>query len=135
MDRAALEGVRTLLETPGASSHASSRIAVRRRSGNIMSSSSRYALVMCGEDGFPPSKAYFVPDEVAEMCRQGASLYERIGYQPPWVGYLLYSSDGAVLGGGAFVGAPKDAEVEIAYFTLPEHRGKGFAKATARILL
>ena len=39
------------------------------------------------------------------------------------------------VGGGAFVGPPVEDRVEIAYFTLPEHEGHGFATLTAQGLI
>jgi [ribosomal protein S5]-alanine N-acetyltransferase len=35
------------------------------------------------------------------------------------------------VGGGAFVGPPRDGRVEIAYFTAPELEGRGYATCTA----
>ena len=37
--------------------------------------------------------------------------------------------------GGAFVSAPRDGIVEIAYFTLPEFMGRGYATPTAKRLM
>lgn len=39
------------------------------------------------------------------------------------------------VGGGAFVGPPKDGFVEIAYFTLENEQGQGFASKTAASLV
>ena len=33
------------------------------------------------------------------------------------------------------MGPPRDGEVEIAYFTLPEFEGKGYAKSAAKTLM
>jgi RimJ/RimL family protein N-acetyltransferase len=38
------------------------------------------------------------------------------------------------VGGGAFVGPPRDGVVEIAYYTLAAHQGRGHATATAAAL-
>src|SRR6185312_14127614 len=67
-------------------------------------------------------------------CQQSVELYRRIGYQPPWVSYIATDGNTGV-GGGAFVGAPRDGVVEIAYFTLPEFMGRGYATLTARHLV
>ncbi len=39
------------------------------------------------------------------------------------------------MGGGAFVGPPQDGHVEIAYYTLKEHEGLGYASRTAASLV
>ncbi|MCC6306273.1 MAG: GNAT family N-acetyltransferase [Rhodobacteraceae bacterium] len=107
------------------------------------------------------------PDDLGPMLAATAAFYDRAGFAPPWIGYLALEG-GAVVGGGAFVGAPRrgagaggdagdsgaDAgagsgartpgeaggeagagAVEIAYFTLPAHRGRGVATRTARALV
>ena len=53
---------------------------------------------------------------------------------PPWVSYIAIDSKSAV-GGGAFVAPPDRDRVEIAYYTLPEHEGRGFATLTAQGLI
>ena len=63
-------------------------------------------------------------------CEATAALYGRIGYVEPWVGYVAVD-DGRCVGGGAFVGPPKDNCVEIAYFTLKHMEGQGYATLTA----
>jgi RimJ/RimL family protein N-acetyltransferase len=39
------------------------------------------------------------------------------------------------VGGGAFVGPPQDGLVEIAYYTLKDHEGRGHASRTAAALV
>lgn len=73
-------------------------------------------------------------EELIAACRQTAELYLRVGYDPPWVGYLA-AAEGRYIGGGAFVGAPRGGMVEIAYFTLPEFAGLGYATRTATELV
>ncbi len=71
-----------------------------------------------------------LPEELAANCVATADLYRRIGYVEPWVGYISVADD-APVGGGAFVGPPKDGCVEIAYYTLPDFQGRGYAGQTA----
>ena len=73
-------------------------------------------------------------EELAAACRQTADLYGRVGYEPPWVGYVA-ADEGHAVGGGAFVGPPVNGIVEIAYFTLAEFSGRGYATQTATALL
>ena len=61
-------------------------------------------------------------------------MYDALGYHPPWVAYYAISGED-VVGGGAFVGAPSNGRVEIAYFTLTEHEGCGHAGRTASELI
>ena len=71
-----------------------------------------------------------MPQAIMENCMASVELYKRVGFHAPWVSYVAVSDDIAV-GGGAFVGAPRNGIVEIAYFTLPEYEGRGFAYSTA----
>jgi [ribosomal protein S5]-alanine N-acetyltransferase len=87
-------------------------------------------LIRCTPDGKPVTPIGELPEELAANCAATADLYRRIGYTDPWVGYIAVASDRPV-GGGAFVGAPKDGCVEIAYFTLPACQGQGYASQTA----
>ncbi|REK17394.1 MAG: N-acetyltransferase [Planctomycetota bacterium] len=62
------------------------------------------------------------------------ALYDKVGFEPPWVGYV--AADGRCpLGTCAFKSPPVDGRVEIAYFTLPEHEGRGIATRMAQALV
>ena len=74
------------------------------------------------------------PELMKQTCAMTASFYRVVGFEPPWIGYVSVS-DGQPVGGGGCKGAPRDGRVEIAYFTLPEFEGQGFASATARELI
>jgi RimJ/RimL family protein N-acetyltransferase len=87
-------------------------------------------LIRCAPDGKPVAPAAALPEELAANCLATADLYRRVGYVEPWVGYISVAGDVPV-GGGAFVGPPKDSCVEIAYFTLPASQGQGYAGQTA----
>jgi len=69
-------------------------------------------------------------DELVANCQATADLYRRVGYLEPWVGYVTVA-DGRGVGGGAFVGPPKEGCVEIAYFTLNAEQGRRYASQTA----
>jgi [ribosomal protein S5]-alanine N-acetyltransferase len=75
-----------------------------------------------------------MPEPLLAACAQSADLYKRVGYQAPWVSYVAVDC-GAGVGGGAFVGPPSGNVVEIAYFTLEEFWGRGYATRTAQRLL
>jgi ribosomal-protein-alanine N-acetyltransferase len=87
-------------------------------------------LIRCAPDGKPVAPVAVLPEELAANCEATADLYRRIGYVEPWVGYISVANN-APVGGGAFVGPPKDGCVEIAYFTLPAFQGQGYAGETA----
>jgi len=74
-----------------------------------------------------------LPPLIKQNCKTTAALYQVVGFQPPWIGYVS-TADGRPVGGGAFKGPPTANRVEIAYYTLPELEGRGFASATARAL-
>ncbi len=59
--------------------------------------------------------------------------YLKVGYSTPWIGYFAVEN-GQYIGTCAFKGKPEDNRVEIAYFTFPEHEGKGFATRCAENL-
>jgi RimJ/RimL family protein N-acetyltransferase len=69
-----------------------------------------------------------VPNE--ENCQMVFAMqqeyYLKVGYSTPWIGYFAVEN-GQYIGTCAFKSKPEDNRVEIAYFTFPEHEGKGFA--------
>lgn len=93
-----------------------------------------FRLVACDRDGFPSEQLGELPQTIRENCEATAALYGTTGFTPPWISYLA-CFNGAVVGGGAFVGPPKQNRVEIAYFTLPEYESKGMASQTASTLV
>lgn len=63
------------------------------------------------------------------------SLYERIGYQEPWVGYFALVNN-QIVGSCGFKNQPgNEQKVEIAYVTIPEFEGKGYASEMCRQLV
>jgi len=69
-----------------------------------------------------------------ESCAATAALYERVGFVPPWLGYLAVSGELNV-GICGYTAPPKSGEVEIAYFTFPGFEGRGIATRMAHELL
>ncbi len=91
-------------------------------------------LVAIGEDGTLQDPDIDLSPDDRQACGAMADLYRRLGFQPPWLGFV--STDrGRVVGGCAFVGPPADNRVEIAYYTAPDHQGKGYATAAAQCLV
>jgi RimJ/RimL family protein N-acetyltransferase len=94
----------------------------------------RYRLVMCGIDGLPLEPEIRVVGTNAEYAAMVASLYSKVGYEPPWVSYLVLEGQVPV-GGCAFVAPPSNGLVEIAYYTLPEFQRHGVATFAAAELI
>jgi ribosomal-protein-alanine N-acetyltransferase len=93
-----------------------------------------FSLVRCGANGSPLTPISDVPDAIVATYAANADLYRRVGFVPPWVSYVAVE-DGRAVGGGAFVGSPRGNCVEIAYFTLQEFEGRGYATRTASELV
>jgi RimJ/RimL family protein N-acetyltransferase len=96
-------------------------------------SDDKFALVACAREGTIASPCERAR-EIDQACAATAAMYDRLGFDPPWIGYIAISS-GTAVGGGSFVGAPADNRVEIAYFTLVDHRRTGVATQIARRLV
>ena len=54
------------------------------------------------------------------------SYYPKIGFNLPWVAYLVMR-DNHIVGLGSFKGQPTDGKVEIAYWTFKEFEGQGIS--------
>lgn len=93
-----------------------------------------FRLVRCDAAGAPVEPLGELPPELVRGCEASAALFRRIGFVEPWVSYVAVD-DGVPVGGGAFVGAPREGRVEIAYFTLEGLAGRGHATSTARGLI
>jgi RimJ/RimL family protein N-acetyltransferase len=98
-------------------------------------SNDSFRLVPIGRDGHPVQHLDDdLPAAMAEICAATVEFYERVGFEPPWIGYISLCDDVPV-GGGGFVGPPEGGRVEIAYHTLPEHQSRGYATRTAASLI
>ena len=93
-----------------------------------------FSLVRCGADGSPLTPISDVPETIVATYAANADLYRRVGFVPPWVSYIAVD-DGRAVGGGAFVGPPRENRVEIAYFTLKELEGLRYATRAASELV
>jgi RimJ/RimL family protein N-acetyltransferase len=91
-------------------------------------------LLPIGRDGDVADLGSVLPPPASEACAMTAQLYARSGFDPPWIGYVAVR-DGAVVGTCAFKTAPRDDRVEIAYYTMPSHEGRGVGTAMARALI
>lgn len=71
---------------------------------------------------------------IANVCDAMRKHYGRIGFFPPWIGYLAYDG-GRCIGTCGFKYPPDQNKVEIAYFTFPDHEGQGYATLMAQELV
>ncbi|HRD64777.1 MAG TPA: GNAT family N-acetyltransferase [Candidatus Competibacter sp.] len=91
-------------------------------------------LIPLSELGQPTEPISDLPKEAIDVGTAYVSLYQSVGYQSPWLGYLALV-DGTCVGSCGFKAPPKDNRVEIAYFTFSAFEGKGMATRMAKALL
>ncbi|MBC8290198.1 MAG: GNAT family N-acetyltransferase [Planctomycetes bacterium] len=71
-----------------------------------------------------------------QQVRMSLEFHERIQAVCPWTGYLVISTQTSTLVGlCGFKGNPSEGTVEIAYGTISEFEGRGFATATATAMV
>ncbi len=92
------------------------------------------SLIPIDRDGTPRSYGGPLPEVTVEVFRATSKLYETVGFEEPWVGYLALVGSTPV-GTCAFKTPPRDGRVEIAYATFPGHEGGGLATAMAAELV
>lgn len=95
--------------------------------------SGSFKLIPIPEDG-APAGIETLPEAAVAVIADTVNHYARAGYAPPWTGYLACEND-VVVGSCAFVAAPDNNEVEIAYYTFREHEGRGVATRMAKRLI
>ena len=80
------------------------------------------------------TKKIYATPQYQEIFKMTADFYEKVGFHPPWIGYLVIR-DNQIVGTCSFVGKPKDGRVEIAYWTFKEFEGQGIASFSCRELI
>jgi RimJ/RimL family protein N-acetyltransferase len=75
-----------------------------------------------------------LPPLAAEVIDATMQLYRRVGYEPPWIGYLAVEN-GICVGTCGFKAPPQNDRTEIAYFTFPGHESRGVATRMASELI
>lgn len=94
----------------------------------------KVTLIPIERDGSPRAYTGTLPDEAGEVLRATTGLYETVGFEEPWIGYLAVAGATPV-GTCGFKSPPHEGRVEIAYFTFPDHEGRGCATAMAAELV
>lgn len=85
------------------------------------------------QDGQLP-ETITLDDHLRTVVEMTVQHYEKVGFTPPWVGYVAIENSVPV-GTCAFKSPPVDGRVEIAYGTMPGCEGRGIATAMARGLV
>jgi RimJ/RimL family protein N-acetyltransferase len=91
-------------------------------------------LVPITQEGTAEMAVGSLPDVAVLALASTRDMYRVSGYQPPWIGYLVVEA-GVCVGTCAFKSPPWKNRVEIAYFTFPEHEGRGVATRMAAQLI
>jgi RimJ/RimL family protein N-acetyltransferase len=94
----------------------------------------KVSLIPIDRDGTPRGYTGSLPEVASEVFHATAELYERAGFEEPWIGYLALA-DETPLGTCGYKAKPQGGRVEIAYFTFPEHEDRGYASAMAAQLV
>lgn len=82
----------------------------------------------------PLDKGFPEDSPAGATLKMQVEYYSKIGFHPPWVGYLAMMN-GTPVGMGGFKGRPVNNRVEIAYFTFPEKEGMGLGTQTCKALV
>ncbi|MCB0506580.1 MAG: GNAT family N-acetyltransferase [Cyclobacteriaceae bacterium] len=73
-----------------------------------------------------------------DFCREAyesfKNLFLKDGYSPPWISYFVWH-DKTLIAVGGYKGPPENNRIEIAYGTVPEHEGKGYATMICKELV
>lgn len=86
------------------------------------------------EDGTTTIEPCKLPAPAIAVLKDTAAHYAHAGFSPLWASYIGVEG-GIVVGSCAFVAAPADGEVEIAYYTFPQNEGRGVATRMAMRLI
>jgi ribosomal-protein-alanine N-acetyltransferase len=80
------------------------------------------------------TKPIYANPDCEELFKSYPDYYYKVGYNPPWIGYLIMQDD-KVVGAGGFTGKPQDGKVEIAYWTFKNYEGQGIASFVCKHLV
>ena len=94
----------------------------------------RLRFVSVDRSGAPTDASLTLDATARQACEATAALYGRVGFAPPWLGYIAVLED-EVVGICGFAAPPANGQVEIAYYTFPAFEGRGIATSMARELV
>ena len=73
-------------------------------------------------------------DILRSVVEATVALYQKVGFMPPWIGYIARKGE-VTVGTCGFKSPPVGGQAEIAYFTFPGHEGQGIATWMAEELV
>jgi RimJ/RimL family protein N-acetyltransferase len=82
----------------------------------------------------PENEIYLQDPQWEELILQTITFFERIGYNPPWIGYFVQLNE-QIVGSCAFKGQPQEGKVEIAYGVFPAYQNQGIATQICKKLI
>lgn len=91
-------------------------------------------LIEIGADGAPARCPGQTPPLARDAIEGTVNLYDAVGFERPWVGYLA-DWDGELVGACTFKAPPRDGVVEIALQTFAGFEGRGVAQEMTRQLV
>ena len=91
-------------------------------------------LIEIGRDGSPERCPGEMPPAARDVVEGTVVMYDEVGYQPPWVGYLA-DRDGEVVGACAFMSPPENGQVEVRVESFPEYRARGVGSEMTRQMI
>lgn len=80
------------------------------------------------------TRELYASSECQELIKIYEQYYQKIGFNPPWIGYFILK-DNQVVGSCSFTGQPIEGKVEIAYWTFKAFEGQGIASFACQQLL
>ena len=83
-------------------------------------------LLEIDEAGFVTDYAGVLSETAESVLQATKAFYSKIGFRRPWISYVA-ECDGRLVGCCSFKSQPHNGSVEIAYFTFPDHEGRGVA--------
>jgi RimJ/RimL family protein N-acetyltransferase len=69
-----------------------------------------------------------------ESLPMSINFYNKVGYNPPWIGYYVKIGD-QLVGSAGYKGKPRNGQIEIAYGTFEKFRQKGIGKQICKKLV
>ena len=91
----------------------------------------KLTFVRISPDASPAGAIFDLSDEAVQACADAAAMYERVGFHPPWTGYLAFWGSNCV-GACSFNGPPDGNAAEFRFQVFPGYEGQGAEEAMVR---
>ncbi len=79
------------------------------------------------------NQIFLTKSECQETLTMSVEYYQRIGYQPPWIGYFVQRGE-QIVGSAGFKSPPREGRIEIAYGVFEPFRHQGIGASICRAL-